>query len=342
MTGQIPSRHGVHDYLTGVEVGAQAPDYLAGQQIFTDVLAGERLPAGPVRQMAFGRQRRPAQGLCALVRAGGRRQPLHGRHHVPQRRTRGNHHLPDGCHHRWTRSDSWTGRPAGPEPFFLAVNYTAPHKPWKGQHPKEFEDLYADCAFESCPQEEPHPWQPTLDGVAIGGEPDVRAALVGYFAAVSAMDAAIGRIMDQLERLGHPGEHPCHFQQRQRLQRRPPRRVGQGQRHLPAKHVRLLRQSARHLPLAGPHSARPGAGSELLSAYDVAATILELAGLDPAPFETGPGASFARCWLRTAPACGGGNRPGPGRRGGVRRVRACPDDPHAGAQVRAPLSARPP
>ena len=39
MTGQIPSRHGVHDYLTGVEVGAGAPDYLAGQAIFTDVLA---------------------------------------------------------------------------------------------------------------------------------------------------------------------------------------------------------------------------------------------------------------------------------------------------------------
>ncbi|MGN5734636.1 sulfatase-like hydrolase/transferase [Arthrobacter psychrochitiniphilus] len=100
------------------------------------------------------------------------------------------------------RQESAAARPGGVEPFFLAVNYTAPHKPWKGQHPKEFEDLYADCAFESCPQEEPHPWQPTVNGVAIGGEPDVRGALVGYFAAVSAMDAAIGRLMAHLQELG--------------------------------------------------------------------------------------------------------------------------------------------
>ena len=45
--------------------------------------------------------------------------------------------------------------------------------------------------------------------------------------------------------------------------------------------------------------------NELLSAYDVAATILELAGLDPASFETGPGSSFAPLLQSQDPAGAG-------------------------------------
>ena len=43
------------------------------------------------------------------------------------------------------------------EPFWLSLNFTAPHYPWIDSHPKRFTDLYADCAFDSCPDEPPHP-----------------------------------------------------------------------------------------------------------------------------------------------------------------------------------------
>jgi hypothetical protein len=46
---------------------------------------------------------------------------------------------------------------ADDSPFYLSVHYTAPHSPWTG-HPRDIVDSYNDCPFDSCPQEERHPW----------------------------------------------------------------------------------------------------------------------------------------------------------------------------------------
>ncbi len=108
------------------------------------------------------------------------------------------------------------------KPFCLCVNYTAPHSPWgEGCHPKEYEELYKDILFDSIPEEEPHKW---VGGVDIPFDewkkkphPGVRfinakyapiretwheyrmESLRGYFAAVTAMDANVGRLLDYLE-----------------------------------------------------------------------------------------------------------------------------------------------
>ncbi|MEO6929832.1 MAG: sulfatase-like hydrolase/transferase, partial [Casimicrobiaceae bacterium] len=37
MTGDIPSRHGVHDWVRAGSVGASRIDYLAGQTLITDI-----------------------------------------------------------------------------------------------------------------------------------------------------------------------------------------------------------------------------------------------------------------------------------------------------------------
>ena len=83
------------------------------------------------------------------------------------------------------------------KPFYLSVNYNAPHFPWEG-HPQEIVDSYESCAFRTCPQESPHPWITQHSRDYMGS----RAALKGYFAATTAMDIGVGRILDQLERLG--------------------------------------------------------------------------------------------------------------------------------------------
>ncbi|MEG0370455.1 MAG: sulfatase-like hydrolase/transferase, partial [Hungatella sp.] len=86
------------------------------------------------------------------------------------------------------------------QPFYLSVHYTAPHSPWINCHPKEYTDLYEDCKFESCPQREiPHPWAKI--GV-FEGYTKPRESLIGYFAAVTAMDTNVGRILDKLEEDG--------------------------------------------------------------------------------------------------------------------------------------------
>ena len=59
-------------------------------------------------------------------------------------------------------------------------------------------DSYDDCPFETCPQEPPHPWILPRSRRHLGS----RESLKGYFAAVTAMDLAIGRLLDWLETLG--------------------------------------------------------------------------------------------------------------------------------------------
>lgn len=82
-------------------------------------------------------------------------------------------------------------------PFYLSVHYTAPHAPWgKEHHPKEYIDMYRDCEFKSVPDLPLHPWQ--IDTLGWTGE-ERKAPLRGYYAAITAMDANVGRILDYLD-----------------------------------------------------------------------------------------------------------------------------------------------
>lgn len=79
-------------------------------------------------------------------------------------------------------------------PFYLSVHYTAPHAPWeRAQHPEEFYSLYLDCPFTGTPNVPPHKWGPGYS------QEDRINRLRGYYAAVSAMDSDIGKLVDCLK-----------------------------------------------------------------------------------------------------------------------------------------------
>lgn len=111
------------------------------------------------------------------------------------------------------------------KPFCLAVHYTAPHSPWAAPcHPEKYINMYEDCPFDSIPALPPHPWCPEARQTRAQWDskphPGVRfiharyapieeewqqyrrESLRGYFAAVTAMDAAVGRLLDELEAQG--------------------------------------------------------------------------------------------------------------------------------------------
>ncbi len=306
MTGNIPSRHGVHDYLAGVETGPQAIDYLQGQRLFTDDLADAGYRLGLSGKWHLGANDAPRKGFSHWFALEGGGSPYD--RSVMYR-------FDGGTSHRETVTEYLTDAITGdaldfingasqePEPFFLALNYTAPHKPWKGQHPPEFEDLYSDCGFSSCPQEAMHPWTPTVDGVPIGGEADVHAALVGYFAAVSAMDAGIGTVLSRLEQLGIQDNTLVVFSSDNGFNCGHHGIWGKGNGTFPQN----VYDSSVKVPaiFALPGRIRQGSVlTELLSAYDLAATILELAGVNHSPFEDGPGRSFAELLGGLPPAAG--------------------------------------
>lgn len=87
------------------------------------------------------------------------------------------------------------------EPFYVSVHYTAPHDPWdEDQLPKEYVDMYRDCEFTATPNE---PLHPNLIPTAPSGVGEVRKRLLrGYYAAVTAMDAGVGKLLDKLEEKG--------------------------------------------------------------------------------------------------------------------------------------------
>ncbi len=86
-------------------------------------------------------------------------------------------------------------------PFYLSVHYTAPHSPWdEDQHPAEYVELYRDCGFTSTPDLPIHPNQ--IDTAPCGTGETRKSLLRGYYAAISAMDAGVGRLLEKLENMG--------------------------------------------------------------------------------------------------------------------------------------------
>ncbi|MDD7202517.1 MAG: sulfatase-like hydrolase/transferase [Sphaerochaetaceae bacterium] len=111
------------------------------------------------------------------------------------------------------------------KPFYLSVHFTAPHSPWSAMHhPAKYLDMYRDLPLTSTPNVPPHPWAPNgrktkaewerekhpgirFSGAHFGPIPETwqehrRESLTGYYAAITAMDDAIGRILEYLDSHG--------------------------------------------------------------------------------------------------------------------------------------------
>lgn len=100
-----------------------------------------------------------------------------------------------------------------PEPFFLAVGFVKPHLPFVA--PKKYWDLYDPAKIQLAPNKF-RPKDAPDYAIQAGGEmrayhgiPDTsipddlaRQLKHGYYAAISYMDAQVGRVLDELDRLG--------------------------------------------------------------------------------------------------------------------------------------------
>lgn len=98
------------------------------------------------------------------------------------------------------------------EPFFLAVGFIRPHLPFVS--PKKYWDLYDPAKIELAPNKFRPKGAPewavlpggemrSYHGIPEGSIPDdlARQLKHGYYAAVSYMDAQVGKVLDELERL---------------------------------------------------------------------------------------------------------------------------------------------
>lgn len=150
------------------------------------------------------KRRNDDEYACALAEAGlPEVQNLHGirplSYHTPQLSQ-----MPLALHgSNWVadRTVSWLQR-NGDSPFFLFCGFIHPHPPW--DLPPEYQSWYDDVALpEPVPQSrrgqqpEEEKWFGDSDSPEVKRQ--IRAA---YFASISLVDQAVGRILDELEASG--------------------------------------------------------------------------------------------------------------------------------------------
>jgi iduronate 2-sulfatase len=171
-------------------------------------------------------------------------------------------------------------------PFFLALGFVKPHLPLTA--PKKYFDLHPPSKFVLAPFQKDPEGAPGYAG-KVGGEivnydpltvenlreeQTQRDLLQAYYACVSYMDAQLGRVLDELERLGLErdtlivlwGDHGWHL----------------GDHGIWTKHTNYEQANRIPLIIVAPGVAKPGAVTKQpAETVDIFPTLAALAGLPP-------------------------------------------------------------
>jgi iduronate 2-sulfatase len=173
------------------------------------------------------------------------------------------------------------------QPFFLALGFTKPHLPFCA--PAKYWDLY-DPSQLSLPQFlRPPAGAPRYAGKTLGElnqykpvprnppltDELTRTLIHGYYASLSYMDAQVGRVLDEVDRLGFDkntiivlwGDHGYHL----------------GDHGMWTKHTNYEQANRIPIIISAPGVTKPGSSSQtLIETVDIFPTVAELAGF-PAP-----------------------------------------------------------
>jgi len=288
ITGKMPSQHGVQDWIREGHYGPNAIDYLEGQDTLPEILHRNGYACAISGKWHMGDalsvQKRFPEHCFVHQKGGG---PYHNAPMIRDGVLRNEPgYITDvitddaiSYLNEASRSD---------QPFYLHVTYTAPHNPWtNGEHPREYTDLYQNCSFDDIPQGYIHE-----DAIYRYAPQDAHECRVGYYAAITAMDANVGRIIHTLDELGlrentlviyasdngfNCGHHGIWGK-------------GNGTRYF------NMFDTSVKVPLIVNQPGVIPAGiccHEMVSQYDYLPTILEYCGIDnPFSLEEAPGRSF--------------------------------------------------
>ncbi len=219
LTGRMPSAHGVHDWIRSgnvdavrfAEAGRENPyggyadegepiAYLEGIPTYTEMLRDAGYVCALSGKWHLGDSVRPRHGFESWYTIG-KGGCFYNHPDIVENGTitvRHGAYVTDLITQRACEDIDRLSE--GGRPFYLSVHYTAPHSPWeKEQHPGKWIEYYDKCPFESVPDE---PDDPDMVTGPVHGTPRRHENLRGYFAAVSAMDEGVGRILRKLEERG--------------------------------------------------------------------------------------------------------------------------------------------
>jgi len=271
MTGLIPSQHGIHDWIKNENVGPRARCLVDRFTLLTEVLAQNGYRCGLSGKWHLGDSLHPHKSFDYWFAIPGGSSPYNDPEMIWQGKTE---KVPGYITDHITNHATDFIEQSGEKPFFLSVQYNAPHSPWDSAvHPEPFGSLYRDCPFDSIPREPVHPWA----SANINQIGDTKT-LEKYFASISAVDAGVGRIMETLAKKGIDKNTIVIYASDQGFQCGHNGLWGKGN----ASNPRNMYEESMLIPLIFRCPGMLPAGAvqdRLVSAYDFMPTILDLAGL---------------------------------------------------------------
>ena len=286
LTGRIPSQHGVHDWLRDDNKKQEEIEYLKGQTGYTDILSKNGYVCGLSGKWHLGKSSTPQKGFdywFAHKSGGGPyyNAPFYEDGELVNKEGYVTDIITD-------KAMDFIKKYAKKQPFYLHVGYTAPHSPWLNNHPKEYTDLYDDCAFETCQMDGEH-----KDSIYLTKEvlKNLKENQKGYYGATTAMDYNIGRILDLLDELNIREDTLLVFMSDNGFSCGHHGFWGKGNATFPIN----MYESSVKVPCIISHKGRIPEGrvsSDLVSAYDFMPTLLEYLGMEFESEVDLPGRSF--------------------------------------------------
>lgn len=304
LTGRIPSQHGIHDWLRNGNDPAKGPtiEYLEGIPGFTDYLAQQGYACGLSGKWHMGDSCKPQKSFTHWYATMDGSNPYHDATVIKNGElTTEKAYLTDAI-----TDDAMAFITECCEkgvPFCSYVSYTAPHSPMVDQHPAKYVDYYTEnCTFIDSPQDPRHPWMQKYPIDIQYSEMlssrertsvSIRDLIAGYYAAISAVDDNVGRLMGKLEELGVRGNTLVIYASDNGFSCGRHGIWGKGNATFPNN----MYDTSVKVPAIfnQPGVVREGVVTQaMLSAYDLMPTLLEYAGVDNPEAEKLPGRSFLK------------------------------------------------
>lgn len=291
LTGRLASQHGIHDYLASSDPEVNSIHWLAEETTLAQLFQAAGYQTGQFGKWHLGQDEHAAPGYDEWFSLGrdypiphegpfrygvnGRLQTLPGRlsHNITERAV------------DFLRACDET------RPFFMTVGYYATHSPWEGQA-ERLVAAYRNAPFADVPLDETYPFGVQNLESTNETRHNPREALAQYYAAVTEIDTAVGRLIDELESSGQLQNTIIIYTADHGLNTGHHGIWGKGNGTLP---LNMVEESIR-VPLIW-YDGRSPQGQplrpEFVDHLDTFQTILDVAGIDP-PDKNYVGRSFQR------------------------------------------------
>ena len=192
LTGKIPSRHGVQDYIRDERSGPKARQFLKEHTTYSEILEGHSYTLGYFGKWHMGDAATPQKGFTHWHTTAG------GSYRATRFYRGGDVDEVEQYPTDWItdRAIEFIEARRG-QPFFAQVSYNAPHTPYDFQ-PEKYRRPYRDSAFPAFPRDEPHVNQIEVYRKYLGN----RESRWSYMALVRGVDQNVGLLLRKLDELG--------------------------------------------------------------------------------------------------------------------------------------------